>query len=89
MTAILLKSDNSKTTIKSVGEKFTLEELQKYVGGFIEILPSNDPNFHLIVNEEGKMLSLPYNNNATVHYLYQAYDFIVGDAILISSLYNL
>lgn len=46
------------------GKKFKLEELQEYVGGYIERI---DLGFsqNMIVNEEGKLLGLPFNKTAS------------------------
>lgn len=45
------------------GKGFTLEELQEIVGGYIELVKF-DP-IPLIVNEEGRILDLPVNEEAT------------------------
>lgn len=42
------------------GVRFTLEELQRYVGGYIEALPMRDGTI-MWLNEEGKLNGLPYN----------------------------
>ena len=65
------------------GKNYTYEELREIVGGFIQIIFLKDK--FMIINEEGKLNNLPYNDNATV--LYRAnfrntIDFIVGDALL-------
>ena len=65
------------------GKNYTYEELRDIVGGFIQIIFLKDK--FMIINEEGKLNNLPYNDNATV--LYRANfrnttDFIVGDALL-------
>ena len=51
--------------IEEVNEKMTLEELQKFVGGFIEQVRSSVPHRALIVNEEGFFENLPNNKAAT------------------------
>lgn len=58
------------------GEKFTLEELQKYVGGYIEYirLPKKEA---LVVNEEGTLLGLPLNPMVSAAYGHP----IVGDVV--------
>lgn len=57
------------------GKKFKLEELQKYVGGYIEHVPGTD---YMLVDEDGLSKKLPFNveasNNAGMR--------IVGDALL-------
>lgn len=58
---------------------FSLKELQLYVEGNISILPIG--NYLLVVNEEGKLRNLPFNEKATklIELLYD--DYVVGDAI--------
>jgi hypothetical protein len=46
---------------------WTTKELQDLVGGYIEVLPSIKPK--IIVNEEGLLKGLPYNERATNLYL--------------------
>jgi len=67
-----------------------LETAQKFVGGYVEgiTFPNGD---YLIVNEEGKLMDLPFNPEATTllratfsaDSLYGEPDFVVGPAILI------
>lgn len=68
------------------GPKFTLEELQAYVGGYIELVCYTHDNHLLIVNEEGKLLNLPYNDRATQLFRMNRLtrDVIVGDVVLIA-----
>ena len=54
----------------------SLENLQKIVGGYIETVPVGRKHV-LIVNEEGKLRSLPINFHMG------RYDTIVGDAIVL------
>lgn len=69
------------------GTDFTLEELQGFVGGFIEIVPIN-PSQIMVINEEGKLNDLPINALAT-NALYLAMgdfcDVIVGDVLICDS----
>ena len=63
--AILFKASGEWEFIKpNDGKKFSLEELQKYVGGYIELirLPGREC---LVVNEEGVLLGLPLNQTIT------------------------
>lgn len=46
--------------------KMTLTELQQFVGGYIEQVPSNQPHRALIVNEEGLLDNLPTNSPASI-----------------------
>ena len=68
-----------------------LKEAQKFVGGYVEgiTFPNGD---YLIINEEGKLMQLPLNPEATAlwratftkdKYLFGYDDFVVGPAILI------
>ena len=68
------------------GTDFQLEELQAIVEGHIELvyLPNNQL---MVLNEEGKIMGLPYNENATkqcsvVFCESGCFDFIVGDALI-------
>ena len=68
-----------------------LKEAQKFVGGYVEgiTFPNGD---YLIINEEGKLMQLPLNPEATTlwratftkdKYAFEYDDFVVGPAILI------
>ena len=68
-----------------------LEAAQKFVGGYVQgiTFPNGD---YLIINEEGKIMQLPLNVEATKlwratftkdKYLFGYDDFVVGPAILI------
>ena len=68
-----------------------LKEAQKFVGGYVEgiTFPNGD---YLIINEEGKLMQLPLNPEATTlwratftkdKYAFVYDDFVVGPAILI------
>ena len=67
------------------GTDFQLEELQAIVGGWIEVKFLSDADGGvMIMNEEGKLRNLPYNERATTLYrefVYE-YDFIVGDVLI-------
>jgi hypothetical protein len=77
--AQLIKANGEVTEITPKNNTdFSLEELQEYVGGWIEFVPM--PNgIILVVNEEGKLDGLPHNEKATQVF---KYDEIVGDAVL-------
>ena len=68
-----------------------LKEAQEFVGGMVEgiTFPNGD---YLIINEEGKLMQLPLNPEATTlwratftkdKYAFGYEDFVVGPAILI------
>ena len=69
----------------------TLKEAQAFVGGYVEGIsfPNGD---YLIINEEGKLKNLPFNEEASKlwkdtfdndNYMTGRDDFVVGNAILI------
>ena len=69
----------------------TLKSAQEFVGGYVEgiTFPNGD---YLIVNEEGKLMNLPLNPEATLlwratfdndNFITGRKDFVVGPAILI------
>jgi hypothetical protein len=45
--------------------KMDLQEMQEFVGGYIEMVPTRNPRRALVVNEDGLMLDLPNNVAAT------------------------
>lgn len=62
--ARLIRADGTEEDVYPVnGKKFTLEEMQKYVGGYIEIMPGVP--FKLIMDEEARLKDKPYNEKAT------------------------
>lgn len=75
------------------GKEFSLPEMQKYVGGYIEVLnPPGCPGSYMIVNEEGKFQQPPFAKNQLASDLWQAgcdpdsdraSDDVVGDVMLI------
>ena len=77
--------------IEDVKDEPTLKEAQDFVGGMVECVtwPNDDL---LIVNEEGKLMGLPLNPEATLlwrmtfdndNYVTGRKDFVVGPAIYI------
>jgi len=77
--------------IEDVKNEPSLKEAQAFVGGMVECItfPNGDL---LIVNEEGKLMQLPLNPEATAlwrstftkdKYAFGHDDFVVGPAILI------
>ena len=71
-------------TPKKEGGCFTLEELKGFVGGWIECIYVS-PTQVMVINEEGKLLNLPYNTVATETFrmaFQPTDDFIVGDALV-------
>ena len=77
--------------IDNVKDEPDLESAQKFVGGMVQGIefPNGD---YMIMNEEGKLMGLPLNPEATTlwrstftkdKYLFGYDDFVVGPAILI------
>ena len=77
--------------VDDVKNEPTLKEAQEFVGGYVEgiTFPNGD---YLIINEEGKLIGLPLNPEATAlwratfdndNYVTGRKDFVVGPAILI------
>lgn len=63
--ATFISVDGSEREVQPKnGKHFTLEELQEYAGGYIEMvrLPSGG---WLVFDEDGKMKDLPRNDRAT------------------------
>ena len=77
--------------IDNVKDEPDLKQAQEFVGGMVQGIefPNGD---YMIMNEEGKLLGLPVNEEATKlwrstftkdKYLFGYDDFVVGPAILI------
>ena len=89
-----MKTQTEKAKLKIIDDvklEPTLKEAQAYVGGYVEgiSMPNGD---YLIVNEEGKLQNLPFNEEASKlwkdtfdndNYMTGRDDFVVGNAILI------
>jgi len=65
-------------TEKELAGKPSLEELQKAVGGYIEVAEIPGSSKILVVNEEGLLQQLPLNPSASA----MALQLIVGDVVL-------
>ncbi len=77
--AYLLKANGQKSEFNT----FTLEAMQQAVRGYIQIVPTRD-NHLMVMNEEGKLMGLPENDEATnmVRGIISPFDVIVGDVII-------
>lgn len=79
--AKLVTPDNEEIIVKPKnGKTFALEELQKFVGGFIELVPYRLGGKLMFVNEDGIALNLKMNKIAT-NLCYEG-NRIVGNAIV-------
>lgn len=64
------------------GTDFKCEELHEIVGGYFEMVYLPKGNL-MVVNEEGKIMGLPVNNNATDIVLQNGIsDIIAGDVLI-------
>ena len=86
-------NESKLKVITDSNDEPTLEEAQEFVGGYVEgiTFPNGD---YLIINEEGKLMNLPLNSEATMmwratftkdKYSFGYDDFVVGPAILIKA----
>ena len=85
------ESGDTTRTLHIKKDKLTLEQLQKMVGGYIQILDINtvkgkDVKAQMIVNEDGQVYNLPHNESAT-KIVAESYgphaQNIVGDAVIL------
>jgi len=84
MKAQLIKSSGDVKSVKPKAKRFSLKELQSYVGGYIQIVKTRD-NRIMVLNEEGKLNNYPYNEIATSLYIYGKNDKIVGDVLVMDN----
>lgn len=84
--ATLIKSNGKEQEISpKKGKSFKLKELQNLVGGYIETI-SVSTNQLMVINEEGKLRKLPFNQKATEIALENSViDAIVGDVLICMS----
>lgn len=62
----------------------SLENLQKYVGGYIEMVQYFDDNdVDVVINEEGKIIGLPLNK--VIKCNGRVIDFIMGDLLIVGA----
>jgi len=79
-----IKTDGSITEVHPANRKdFKLDELKKFVEGYIEIIPISVGEI-LVMNEEGKLLDLEFNSAASsmVENHIGLFDIIVGNVLL-------
>jgi Domain of unknown function (DUF3846) len=87
MSSFLYKTDGTiERVVPSNGVHWSLEELQKFVGGYIEMARTIDGRW-LVLNENGKVMTpmLPLNIAATELYIYGQHDPIVGPAVVVDN----
>ncbi len=82
--AEIIKTDGTRMdAVPENGTDFSLEEMQKIVGGLVEIIDL-DENKCIVLNEEGKIDDLPFNEEATkiFHSYFKTDDYIIGDVLI-------
>ena len=81
-----ITSDGQSEILTFENNFVSLKELQNVVNGYIEFvyLPNN---MIMVVNEEGKMNSLPVNEYVTQMFAPIINDSIVGDVLIINNKY--
>ncbi len=85
--ATLIRPDGTQEEVKPKrGRRYTLEELQGYVGGYIELVRLPDDRL-MVINEDGKRLQLPVNHAATemAGRRISRHDMVVGNALVVKS----
>ncbi|WP_165820563.1 DUF3846 domain-containing protein [Pontibacter virosus] len=69
MMNVLIAPGVGMTKVKPAnGKKFTLKELQKMVGGYIEMVPNATGEFCYVWNDSGLLLGLEFNPDANFHF---------------------
>lgn len=82
-SSLVCACDNIEVQPKN-GSDFSLEELQDFVEGYIEVVRLKDDKI-MVVNEEGKLNGLPFNVGATLAYnegTGRYDDIILGNALV-------
>ena len=64
---------------------YTLDQLQKIVGGYIQIIPSNDGR-DVVLNEEGKLMGLEPNPRATAMVSLFPGDYLAGNVLFTTNM---
>lgn len=92
MECILLRIDGTNEDV-TPKKRFTLKELQSFVGGTIDIQRLPDGR-EIILNDDGKLIGLPINEEATkiwkeqypiTKYPFNNDELIVGDVVVIKN----
>lgn len=85
MPYILTPSVGIEQVTPKNGRKFSLEEAQKIVGGYIQLFYIEETEEMIVCNEEGKLHDLPFNELATTYaHMHNALptDFLVGNVLI-------
>lgn len=80
--SIIKSNGTSVDFMPQNGTDFSLEELQKAVGGYIQVVYISSTQI-MVLNEEGKNEGLPYNHNASMIFAMAGIkDIAVGDVVV-------
>jgi len=78
MKAKLYKATGEVISVEPKGKYFTLEELQSFVGGYIELYPQKYENCLIVCDEEG----LLKNKELNITFMNETGFGLVGDVLL-------
>ena len=82
MNEIIRVDGTREEYLPANGRHYTLEEMQKAIGGgWIEIVHTMDGRL-MVIDEEGKLKGFPVNPVASALYVYGDQDPIVGDVLV-------
>lgn len=89
MATYLFRADGTEETLTPAnGAHWSLEELQKLVGGYIEVVRTKNGRW-LVIDEDGKNKNKRPNLAATELYRYGDFDVVRGDAVFITDFQEL
>lgn len=86
LQTMIVKANGEKipTTPKN-GTDFKIDELQAIVGGYIEITHCDNPEWIIVMNEEGKLQDDHVVNRFATSLVwdkFRGYDYIAGDVLV-------
>jgi hypothetical protein len=81
--ALLIQADGTTQEVQPQGKHFTLQDLQRLVGGYIEFIHLTDGRW-LAMDEDRKLKGLPVNIHAAALAALPG-DFLVGPAVVLSA----
>jgi Domain of unknown function (DUF3846) len=87
MSSVLYTPDGRTKVVRPAnGKHWTLEELQGFVGGYIEVLRTVDGGY-MVINETGKVQRPPLELNRPATYIYKhgRKDPICGPAVVVDT----
>ena len=84
MATLYRTNGTQEKVVPKDGDSFSLSEMQRYVGGCIEIVDARDGRLIIVLNEEGKLNNLPFNHAVTAIYA-NPNDYIAGDALVVDA----